>query len=368
MNFGSLAFDYTLFIVMGGSAILGIVAGVLGCFAVLRRQSLLGDAISHAALPGVALAFLLTQSKHPLVLIIGALIAGWIGTLVMMLITKTTRIKQDAALGIVLSVFFGFGVFLLTIIQKLPTATKAGLNKFLFGNASTLLLSDVLTMSVLGVLVLILTVLFWKEFKLLTFDHDFAQSLGFPTLRVDIFLTTLIVISIVIGLQTVGVVLMSAMLIAPAVAARQWTDRLAFMVVLSGIFGALSGVLGSLVSSSIAQVPTGPMIVVFISIIVFCSLFFAPHRGLLFDYIRHRKHRSEVRVKRVLYYLYSLSQSHHDLQYAHEISVLKAIDPTGIERALEELKREGFVETKGSRWHLTPKGLSAAESIHEAPE
>src|SRR3989338_5188667 len=173
-------FDYTLRTVILGSAIVGIVAGSLGCFAVLKRQSLLGDAISHAALPGIALAFLLTLSKNPIVLLLGAAIAGWIGTLLVMLFTKTTKTKEDAALGIILSVFFGFGIFLLTIIQKLPSSNKSGLATFLFGNASTLVQDDVIVMSVLALIVFIIFLAFWKYFKIVTFDYDFAKSLGLP--------------------------------------------------------------------------------------------------------------------------------------------------------------------------------------------
>jgi manganese/zinc/iron transport system permease protein len=276
-----LLFDYTLRTVALGSATLGLVSGVLGSFAVLRRQSLLGDAISHAALPGIALAFLLTASKAPFVLVLGAAIAGWLGTLAVMVVIRNTRIKEDAALGMVLSIFFGFGILLLTFIQKMPQASQAGLDKFLFGQAATLVQRDVITMAVLGGIALIVVALLWKEFKLLSFDPEFASSLGFPTRLLDITLTSLIVIAIVIGLQTVGVVLMSAMIVAPAAAARQWTERLSVMVVLAGIFGAAVGVLGAITSSLVPRLPTGPTIVLYLTAVVVISLLFAPERGIL---------------------------------------------------------------------------------------
>ncbi len=276
-----LVFDYTLRTVALGAATLGLVSGVLGSFAVIRRQSLLGDAISHAALPGIALAFLLTGSKAPFVLILGAAIAGWLGTLIVMVAVRNTRIKEDAALGIVLSVFFGFGLLLLTFIQKQPDASQAGLDKFLFGQAATLVQRDVVTMAVLGAVALIAVIVLWKEFKLFSFDPEFAASLGFPTRLLDVILTSLIVIAIVIGLQTVGVVLMSAMIVAPAAAARQWTERLSMMVPLSGLFGALVGLLGAVTSSLVARLPTGPTIVLFLSVIVLISLLFAPERGIV---------------------------------------------------------------------------------------
>src|SRR5918998_276517 len=178
-----LVFDYTLRNVALGSAILGIVGGVLGSFAVLRRQSLLGDALSHAALPGIWLAYLLTGLKAPLVLLAGAGVAGWLGTLAILLIVRETRIDEDAALGIVLSVFFGFGIMLLTFVQQRNDANQAGLDQFLFGQAATLVQDQVVTMAWLGGIALLLVALLFKEFKLLAFDPDFLGTLGFPGRR-----------------------------------------------------------------------------------------------------------------------------------------------------------------------------------------
>ncbi|MDX1547008.1 MAG: metal ABC transporter permease, partial [Rhodothermales bacterium] len=281
--------DYTLRTVALGAAVLGAVSGGLGTFAVLRRQSLLGDAISHAALPGIALAFLLTGSKAPLVLMLGAALAGWAATLAVMAVTGLTRIKYDGALGLMLSVFFGFGLVVLTFIQKRPDANQAGLDTFLFGQAAALVTRDVATMAGLGGVALVAMALFWKSFKLLAFDAEFGASLGLPMRRLDLVLTTLLVIAIVIGLQTVGVVLMSAMLIAPAAAARQWTDRLGLMAVLAMGFGAASGVGGALASSTTANLPTGPTIVLCVTVFVVVSLLFAPHRGLVWRELSARR-------------------------------------------------------------------------------
>lgn len=358
--------DYTLRTVILGSAIVGIVAGSLGCFAVLKRQSLLGDAISHAALPGIALAFLLTLSKNPIVLLLGAAIAGWIGTLLVMLFTKTTKTKEDAALGIILSVFFGFGIFLLTIIQKLPSSNKSGLATFLFGNASTLVQDDVIVMSVLALIVFIIFLAFWKYFKIVTFDYDFAKSLGLPVGTISIILTTLLVFSIAIGLQTVGVVLMSAMVIAPAVAARQWTNKLSFMVLLAALFGAVSGISGAVVSSLVEKLPTGPTIVLVISLVVLLSLFLAPNRGMLWDLYRQKKNRKKVRLDNTLLNLFRLSRSHKDPFHPHDINSLKAVDPTGVDRAAEELERQGLLRSSGTRYSLTKEGLEKARSLADA--
>ena len=287
--------DYTLRTVAIGTAILGIVSGALGSYAVLRKQSLVGDAISHAALPGICLAFLVTDSKAPFVMIIGASLAGWLGILVVTAIVHNTRIKEDAALGIILAVFFGVGIVLLTLIQKMPNANQAGLDKFLFGQAAALLERDIKTMGVISIMVISLTFLFWKEFKLLCFDPTFGASLGFPMKILDILLMTLIVIAIVIGLQAVGVVLMSAMVVAPASAARQWTNRLAIMVCLAAFFGAIAGVTGAIISSTTTRIPTGPMIVVCASVIFLFSLAFAPNRGLVWQsLLKKTKFKPEI--------------------------------------------------------------------------
>lgn len=291
MSIIDLFTDYTLRSVALGSALLGIVSGVLGCFAVLRRQGLLGDALAHAALPGVCLAYLLTGSKAPIVLLVGAAISGWAGAFLLLRIVRDTKISEDTSLGIILSVFFGFGILLLTFINKRNDANQAGLDHFLFGQAATLITENVVTMAVLGGVALFVVALLYKEFKLLSFDAGFAASIGLPVQGLNIILTGLIVIAVVIGLQTVGVVLMAAMLVGPAVAARQWTNRLIVMILLSALFGALSGVSGALLSVSDRGIPTGPMIILSLTAITLFSLFFAPERGLTWAAIRRRRNR-----------------------------------------------------------------------------
>ncbi|MCI0482050.1 MAG: metal ABC transporter permease, partial [Candidatus Dadabacteria bacterium] len=353
--FSDLFFDYTLRTIALGSAILGIVSGALGSYAVLRKQSLLGDAMSHAALPGIALAFLLTGSKMPLVLIVGAAAAGWVATLFIMSIVNATRVKYDTALGMVLSVFFGFGLVLLTIIQKRPDATQAGLDKFLFGQAAALLERDVVTMGILGASAILITMLLWKEFKLLSFDPDFASTLGFPVRILDIILTTLIVIAIVLGLQTVGVVLMSAMIVAPAASARQWTDNLGIMIILSAFFGALAGISGALLSASVPRLPTGPTIVVSVSVIVIVSMLLAPRRGILWRWWRERRQRGRLRLEGILEDLYSLALEHNDPGHAHSLSVLRLMSAGkgGVEKSLEILSERGLVRAvRPGEWAL----------------
>lgn len=359
--FPDLIGDYTLRTVALGAAALGAVSGSLGSFAVLRKQSLLGDAISHAALPGIALAFLLTGSKASLVLVLGAAIAGWIGTLLVMRVVGTTRIKEDAALGIVLSVFFGLGLVLLTAIQKRPDASQAGLDRFLFGQAATLLQRDVQLIAGLGSLALLVAALFWKEFKLLAFDQEFGATLGIPMRAMDVLLTSVLVLSIVIGLQTVGVVLMSAMVVAPAAAARQWTDRTGRMVVLAGAFGALAGVSGAVVSSLWQHVPTGPTIVLCLTVLVAVSLAFAPNRGLAWAAVRDAANRRRLHTEAVLADLYALARQHPDATHGHPAAALEVMHP-GARHELDALAARGWARrTAADEWSITPAGQAEAE-------
>lgn len=367
--------DYTFRIVALGSMILGIISGVLGSFAVIRKQSLLGDAVSHAALPGIALAFLVTFTKRTEILLLGALISGLLSTFIIIMISKYSRVKFDSALALVLSVFFGGGMVLLTHIQKIPNSNQAGLEKFIFGQASTLLKRDVNIMIVLGVVLLFIVVLFWKEFKLVSFDEEFADSIGFSSQKITALLFLIIVTAIIIGLQTVGVILMSAMLTAPAVAARQWTDRLSIMVVLSAFFGAISGVIGTVLSSIVSKLPTGPTIVIAISVIVLISITLAPNRGLVWNYFRHKKNRREINEEQVLVNLYDLAINHDGVAHSHDIYTIKPqvskdkILESNIMNILNSLEKRGLAKSDNSnKWVITDDGVEHIDEYIERGE
>ncbi|UTY23586.1 transition metal ABC transporter permease subunit TroC [Treponema denticola] len=291
--------DYTLRNVFLGTMLLGIGSGMVGSFAVLRKQSLLGDAVAHAALPGVVIAFLITGSKLSLPLLAGAGLTGLIGTLFINLIVNTSKIDTDAAQGIVLGVFLGLGFLLLTYVQKLPGAGKSGLDKFIFGQAATITQQDVISIFIVETIILIFIILFWKELKISTFDPVFSKSIGFSPKVIELILTFLVVITIVIGIQSVGVILMSALLMAPAAAARQWTDRLSIMCLLSAFFGAASGMGGAVISSQVSKMPTGPVIVCFLTGFTLISILFSPHRGIIQSkikkfYTKRNKYKKEI--------------------------------------------------------------------------
>jgi len=360
----SLVFtDYTLRTITLGTAILGAVTGMLGSFAVLRKQSLLGDAISHAALPGIAIAFLITGAKDSNILLLGALVSGLIGTFWIGGIISKTHLKSDTALGLILSLFFGFGMLLLTFIQKQPNANQAGLDKYLFGQAATLLVSDVWMMTIVTSICVFVLLLFWKEFKILLFDADYTKTLGFNTKFIDILITTFIVLAIVLGLQTVGVVLMSAMLLAPAAAARQWTNSLSIMVFLAAMFGACSGVFGTAISASQNNLSTGPVIVIVAGIFVFISFIFSPSRGLLFKQIRFIKNRRDLQLHKTLAFMYHIAETHDDIAHPHTTKILNNFQGY-TKSTLQKLVRKNYVKLEGSNWSLTEEGFKTASNLY----
>ena len=366
MDLSWLGLSFTARNVLIGATLLGALGGMLGSVALLRRQSLLGDALAHAALPGVCLGFLLTGSKSPLPLFTGALAAGLLGALLILAIVRWSRIKEDSAIGIILSVFFGIGIVLLTYIQKLPSGNQSGLDKYLFGQAATLVEEDLKVMAVLGGIVTLTVLAFYKELKLLAFDPGFGASLGLPVRRLEVLLTLLLVVVVVVGLQTVGVVLIVATLITPAAAARQWTDRLGFMVLLSSAIGALAGVAGSLASSLVPRLPTGPVIVVVSSGVLIVSLLFAPGRGLLQALLRERSVGARIRRENLLKDLYLQKERsgvwESFISWAHLMGV-RGQTGRELERTARSLAADGLVEMTEDSLRLTPAGLREAESV-----
>lgn len=368
--------------VLLGSTLLGLVGGVLGCFALLRRQSLLGDALAHAALPGVCLAFLVTGSKDPLPLAAGALAAGLAGALMILAIVRWSRIKEDSGIGIVLSVFFGIGIVLLTYIQRLPTGNQSGLDTYLFGQAATLMERDLQVMGVLSAVVLTALALFYKELKLLTFDRDFAHSLGLPVRRLEILVTVLLVVVVVVGLRTVGVVLIVATLVTPAAAARQWTDSLGLMLVLAGAIGGGAGATGALISAGAARLPTGPVIVLVASAVLVVSLLLAPRRGLVQARLRERRVDSTIRRENLLKDLFRAGEEGRDRREAPaprprelprtegepfvslpHLMGLRGQSAPGLAATARKLEREGLVERRGDALRLSPDGRAEAAAV-----
>lgn len=280
--------------VLVSTSLLGMAAGMIGCLAYWKRQSLMSDSLSHAALPGIVVAFMLLGEKHLLILIAGAAVSALIGALLIQWVTAASRIKEDTAMGIVLSVFFGLGTMLLTIVNRTSTGNQSGLDNFIFGQAATMVRSGVYMMSVLAMIVILVVIVLFKEWKLFLFDPSFGKGLGMSLKAMNVIYTFVLVLTIVMGIQAVGVILMAALLIIPAVSARYWTDSFFWMIFLSAVFGGGSGALGTIISALGAGWPTGPFIVVVAAVFFIFSLVFGLRKGWLIQLLEHRAKRKQV--------------------------------------------------------------------------
>ncbi len=358
-----MIWDATFQFVLIGALLIGATSGTLGAFAVLRRRSLLGDALAHAALPGVALAFLWTQSKALPILLLGATVSGVIGVLVIEVIVNYTRIKADAALGIVLSVFFGIGIVLLTHIQQSAVGNQSGLDKFLFGQAASIVRADLYVMCLVSALVLIAVCIFYKEFKGLIFDAEFLAALGFSPRRVDLLLMGLIVLSVMVGLQAVGVILIAAMLITPAAAARFWTDRLHVMVIASGILGALCGALGVGISALAPRIPTGPVMVLVATGAFLASALIAPKRGVLARWARRRANARRENGQHFLRAHTARQDGQGDAVALTDIAAELQLPRARVHRLAKRLSRDGCVAIHNGACSLTEQGQKEAEFV-----
>lgn len=284
--------------VLLSTAILGIAAGTIGSLAYWKRQSLMSDALAHAALPGVIIAFLLFKVKHLFVLITGAAISAVIGAFFIQGIRSSTRIKEDTAMGMILSIFYGFGIMLLTIANR-TSGNQSGLNNFILGQSASMVQSDVWTMSILAILVVSIVVIGFKEWKIYLFDRQFASGLGLPLKGMDVVYTILLVTTIVVGIQAVGVILIAALLIIPAVSARYWTHSFQAMVIISALFGGASGTIGTLISAIGNGWPTGPFIVVLAASSFIISLIFGKEKGILVQYWQMKRHKKQEIIQSI---------------------------------------------------------------------
>jgi manganese/zinc/iron transport system permease protein len=293
--------NYNTLVVLVGVSLLGASSGMIGAFAVLRKRALTGDALSHAALPGLCLAFLALGEKNLPAMLLGALASGVIGIAIISALGRWTRVKDDAAIGTVLSVFFGLGIVLVTYIQHLPdVGSKAGLTSYIFGKTAGMVRGDVYIILAAALVCLAIVIFLYKEFQLVSFDGGFAQSLGWPVFAVDLLLMSLVAAAVVIGLPNVGVVLISALLIMPGAAARFWTDRLGSLLVLAGIFGLGMGAAGTILSATFEQLPAGPIIVLTGTALFLASLLLGTRRGAVARWIAHRQFQDAWQNRRRL--------------------------------------------------------------------
>lgn len=356
-----------------GTTLLGFAAGIIGVFALLRKRSLMTDALSHATLPGIALAFLAAtvlglDGRTLPVLLLGASITGILGVLCIQALLRLTRLHEDAAIGIILSVFFGAGVVLLSYIQANASAGAAGLNKFIYGQTAAMSVGDAVLMGGIAVAAVLATILFLKEFAMVCFNDAFARVDGWPVSVIDLVMMGLVVIVTVAGLQAVGIILVVAMLIIPPVSARFWSERLWVLVILAGIIGAGSGYLGSVVSALLPRKPAGAVIVLTSGVVFGISLIIAPSRGVIAATLRRLRLRLRIAGEHVLETAFDKGQRDGQGYTIHPDELDRLARVRGWSRwfrplVLRSLRLRGQIESAAVGIALTSDGVSQGARI-----
>ncbi|NNE86505.1 MAG: iron chelate uptake ABC transporter family permease subunit [Silicimonas sp.] len=349
---------YNATLVTLGALLLGLAAGVTGTFLFLRKRALVSDAISHATLPGVALAFITMtligmDGRNLPGLLIGSALSAFLGLLCVQFLTRNTRLSEDAAIGAVLSVFFSIGIVLLTVIQTMSTGRQAGLESFLLGSTAGMLRADAILIAVGAAVVVTLVMIFRRPMTLVAFDPGFAETSGVNLNRVDLIMMALVLGVTVVGLKVVGLILIVALLIIPPVTARFWTDRADWVVLGAGAFGGLAAWIGAAISASAPNVPTGPIIVLVAFALFAASMLLAPSRGLLSTYLRHRRFQTAIHVRQGLL---SLAQG----QPIYEPFTLRLLQREGLARADGVATEDG--KARAARAHRDEKRWEIARA------
>lgn len=361
--------------VLAGSAMLGLAAGVVGVFALLRKRSLVADAIGHATLPGIVIAFLIAASfgasgRSLPVLLLGAAVSGALAVLCIFGILRYTRLREDAAIGIVLGVFFGVGVVLLSYVQRPEnvSASPAGLHHFIYGQTAAMRAGDAMLMAGIALSAVVVTAVLFKEFAIACFNDDYARVAGFPVNVLDGLVLGLVVLVTVAGLQAVGLILVIALLIIPPVAARLWTDRLLPLMLISGGLGALSGYTGAATSALLPSTPAGSVIVLCGGAVFVVSLLIAPRHGVLATASRRAIQRLRIAGDHLLEAAYE-----HDVARKGETTI-----PSRTIRAMERLwgwpvwlgpmvtaglRRRGYLQRTSDGYELTTTGSARGARI-----
>ena len=358
-------FDPIFIKVLIGTLLLAASSSVVGAFSFLKGESLVGDAIAHALLPGVVLAFILGDGRNPLFLIFGALAAGLIAHYGISFLEQRTKLKGDTAISLVLSTFFGFGIMLLSAVQRTGLGQQAGLERFLLGKAAAITLSDLYVFVALALVLLVSVAVFFKGFQLMTFNEDFAAAIGLPVQAIRFVFTILTVLAVTVGIQSVGIVLMAALLITPAAAARSWTSSLRLMLVLSAVFAATAALIGTVVSASLPKMPTGPWIVLALGGIAFISLLFAPEKGWIARRKRAKGNQLKTQRENLLKLLYGAEEREGETvaMTSDMIVAMRRQHLDGLRKTLRALKKEYLLVERPDGFALTDKGRSEGRRV-----
>ena len=355
--------NYTLILVSVGTGILCFASGVVGTFTYLRKRALIGDVISHSVLPGVAIAFMLTGVKNPFYFLIGAIISGLISVWVVDFVQQKSKLKPDTILALTLSVFFGIGIVFLTHIQHSGVASQSGLDSFLFGKAASMAALDLQLFGGIAIINVICIYIYLRGFTLLSFDEMYAKALGFNLSFLKSFLAVLTVATVAIGVQAVGVVLMAALLITPAAGARFLTNNIKKMLFFSGAIGAVSGVVGAYISSVGNGMPTGPWVVVSLSIFALFAILFGREKGLIARIKLRKENHVKINNENILKDLFHSTKEGSVNVDMKEFQSNQRYLPKSFKKVLRRLERNDLVDLVKGKIVLNEKGLLAAKEV-----
>ncbi|MDF2157902.1 iron chelate uptake ABC transporter family permease subunit [Algoriphagus sp. CAU 1675] len=355
--------DPSIAFVVLGITLLGIGAAYVGTFSFLDKKALIGDAISHAVLPGICLGFILAGQKDPAYIVTGAFVSGALATFLTSWLRTNTKLSEDTIIAAMLSVFFGFGIVLLTVIQKTGNPEMAGLNQFIFGNAIAILEEDLLIYGGLAVLIIICLSLFQKEFSLLVFNPDYGKAIGYPMGTIRLVFNVLMILSVVIGIQAIGVVLMAALLITPGAAARFWTDKLGPLLILAALFAVISGIIGTYISFVFPQMPTGPWVVVCLSTVALISFLFAPKKGVVFKMVARNRYLRKSHREHILKTLYKALEEGKESLTIEEIYEAFPYQTQESINSIKSLYEDQLIIKNQNVISLSIKGKSAAKRV-----
>ncbi len=361
--------DPNVFYVVIGMICINSSSALIGSFAYLRKRSLIGDAVAHSLLPGICLGFILAGEKNMIYLFFGAFFTGWLSTYLVDYIVNRSKIKQDAAIGIVLSSFFALGIVLLTFIQNGGYTDQGGLNHFLFGQAAAINKDELILFATILAVIIVSILIFYRSFIIVSFNADYARSIGMPVRTIEFLMTSLTVLAIAAGIQALGVVLMSALIVTPAAAARFWTHKLGRMLLIAVVFSVFSGLVGAYVSYANANTPTGPWVVMVLSIITLISFIGSTKRGILARYLKARKNKSKILLENILKAIYHYHERQNlenelNLSMASaEILKVRLFDTAELQRGLNQLIRRGFIGRNNNNYFLTSEGMIESKRI-----
>ncbi|MBS4069715.1 MAG: metal ABC transporter permease [Algoriphagus sp.] len=346
-----------------GITLLGIGSAYVGTFSFLDKKALLGDAISHAVLPGICLGFILAGEKNPVYIVTGAFLSGALATFLSSWLKKNTKLSEDTIIATILSVFFGIGIVMLTALQKSGNPEIAGLNSFIFGNAIGISETDLMIYGGLSLTIIAVLTLLLKEFRLMVFDPNYGKAIGFPMEAIRFLFNVLMILAVVIGIQAIGVVLMAALLITPGAAARFWTDKLNPLLILAACFSIISGILGTYISFVLPQMPTGPWVVVFLSLFALLSFMFSPKSGIVFRYFSRKSYLRKTHRDHLMKALYKAKEENKNGLTIDEIYELYPYQKAQIDQSIKDLLQESFISKNQSLVKLTTQGISDAMRI-----